>query len=445
MSSQNKNNYKETEIGMMPEEWEIVSLSELTIKITKGTTPTTLGSRFLEKGINFVKVESLNGDGTINKNKFAYIDEKTNELLSRSKLELNDILYSIAGTIGRVSIVTKDILPANTNQALAIIRPNVNKIHLPYLRYALINPALKQYFLSKVVQAVQANLSLTEISNSPITIPSKKEQENIAKVLSDLDSKIALNQQMNKTLESIGQALFNQWFVNFEFPNEQGKPYKSFGGEMIDSELGEIPKGWKVERLKSVLGVIESGRRPKGGIDQTLRSGVPSIGAENINGLGYYDYSSTKYITEDFFNSMNQGVVSDKDVLLYKDGAKLGRKTMFGNDFPFNKCCINEHVFILRTNSSLNQHYLYFWLDQNWMTESIINLNANSAQPGINKESVGSLFIIVPNNDAIMKNFVKTTEHLFNKLFLNCLESKALSELRDSLLPKLMSGQIRVK
>jgi type I restriction enzyme S subunit len=244
--------FKQTEVGLIPDDWRILTLSELVLKITKGTTPTTIGGRFVDDGINFVKVESLNDDGTTTKEKFSYIDEETNDLLSRSKLQVNDLLYSIAGTIGRVSIVTEDILPANTNQAVAIIRPNLEKIDLRYLRYALVNPDLKNYLLSKVVHAVQANLSLTEIGNCPIPIPRPKEQQSIAKILSDLDSRIELNHRMSATLEAIGQAVFKRWFVDFEFPNEEGKPYKSYNGKTVDSELGAIPAGWTVGCLGDI-------------------------------------------------------------------------------------------------------------------------------------------------------------------------------------------------
>jgi len=252
MSSE-EGKFKHTEAGLIPEEWRISTLSELALKITKGTTPTTIGGRFTDNGINFVKVECLNDDGTISKEKFMYVDEETNELLSRSELQINDLLYSIAGTIGRVSIVTGDILPANTNQAVAIIRPNLGKINLYYLRYALVNPKLKNYLLSKVVHAVQANLSLTEIGNCPIPIPKPKEQQSIAKILSDLDAKIAVNVKMNRALEAVGQTVFKRWFVDFDFPNEEGKPYKSSGGEFATSELGMIPKDWCVEKISDVL------------------------------------------------------------------------------------------------------------------------------------------------------------------------------------------------
>nr|WP_258080005.1 restriction endonuclease subunit S [Enterococcus faecium] len=127
------------------------------------------------------------------------------------------------------------------------------------------------------------------IENTKIMLPPLDEQKAIAHILSTLDDKIEVNNQINKTLENMAQAIFKQWFVDFEFPNEDGEPYKSSGGEMVESELGMIPKGWEVKELVDVLETLEAGNRPKGGAGN-LTEGIPSIGAENIIGLGKYDY-----------------------------------------------------------------------------------------------------------------------------------------------------------
>ena len=140
---------------------------------------------------------------------------------------------------------------------------------------------------------------------------------------------------------------------------------------------------------------------------------------------------------------MKKGIIQDKDVLLYKDGAQLGRKSLFMNGFPFDVCCINEHVFRLQSNDEISQFYLYLWLDQPIMTNEIINLNSNSAQPGINQSDVKSLPILVPDSET-MDKFNKIVSPMMNQIFDNALESNKLSQLRDTLLPKLMSGEIDV-
>jgi type I restriction enzyme S subunit len=248
-----------------------------------------------------------------------------------------------------------------------------------------------------------------------VLLPTFKEQRAIAKILFGLDEKIELNHKMNKTLEAVGQALFKRWFVD----------------EDKNSIIGS---------LGDILEVIESGSRPKGGIDPSLREGIPSIGAENIDGIGFYDYSKTKFIPPEFYNLMNRGFIEDYDVLVYKDGAYIGRKSMFGKGFPFKKCCVNEHVFILRTKSRAKQFFLYFLLNQ----EELKQLNTNSAQPGLNQESMRSLRIIIPNKVKVDR-FGEVVKPLIDGIFINCNQTRILSEIRDSLLPRLMSGKIRVK
>lgn len=307
--------------------------------------------------------------------------------------------------------------------------------------------ALSQYIRDTAIKSMtgtsgRQRAQTDVVENTKIMLPPLEEQKAIAHILSTLDDKIEVNNQINKTLENMAQAIFKQWFVDFEFPNEDGEPYKSSGGEMIESELGMIPKGWEVKKLVDVLETLEAGNRPKGGAGN-LTEGIPSIGAENIIGLGKYDYSKEKYVTEEYFAKMNKGKVNSGDVLLYKDGAQLGRKTMFMNGFPHKKCCINSHVFILRTNDMLTQSYLYFWLDQDWVTQSIINLNANSAQPGINQSKLKTLKILTPKFNYV-EMFDVIIKSLLNKLFENCIENNALHKTRDALLPKLMSGEIRV-
>ncbi len=289
----------------------------------------------------------------------------------------------------------------------------------------------------------QPLVNQTILNSIQIRVPREKQnQMRIASILSALDEKIELNRQTNQTLEAIAQAIYKEWFVNFNFPDDEGKPYQDNGGEMQESELGLIPKGWRVARLGEVLDTIESGTRPKGGVGD-LSNGIPSIGAENIIGLGKYDYSKEKYISEDFFKKMNRGIVRSKDVLLYKDGASLGRKSMFMNDFPHKICAVNEHVFILRTNEQINQYFLYFWLDQSFMTENIRNLNTNSAQPGINQSGVSSLQVLIPCKEVLQK-FEVLIEPLLNQLFVGCKQNTTLSKIRDIMLPKLMNGEIEV-
>ena len=310
------------------------------------------------------------------------------------------------------------------------------------------------------------------------------EQRAIAHILGTLDDKIELNRRMSETLEQMARAIFKAWFVDFEPvrakmegrwrrgvgadgrpPLQPGLPahpacaclcvarrqaagaagrlYDLFPDRLVDSELGEIPEGWRVARMGDVLAELVSGGRPKGG---AVEEGVPSVGAENVIGLGKYDFSKEKYIPREFFEELQRkgSVVRPGDVLLYKDGAQIGRKTYFDCGFPHTECAVNEHVFILRAQHPRYQRYLFFWLDQDWMTQEIISLNSNSAQPGINQQGVRSLPCLIPP-DPVLDAFDHFSKPLTDRLFSTCLESRTLAALRDALLPKLIRGEIRVR
>lgn len=418
--------FKETEVGLIPEIWEICELKDK-VEITMGQSPKSEFYNADGDGIPFMQGRTTFGE------KYHSIDTWCTDPKKYAKK--NDVLMSVRAPVGDVNIAKMDLC---IGRGLASLRmKNGNNEFLYYL--------LKNYvdiIVSRESGTVFGSINKSGIESLKLPFPNDDEQKAIAHILSTLDEKIETNNQINKKLEEMAQAIFKQWFVDFEFPNEEGEPYKSSGGEMVESELGMIPKGWEVKTLNDVLSTIEAGNRPKGGAGN-LTEGIPSIGAENIIGLGKYDYSKEKFVTEEYFANMNKGIVRSEDVLLYKDGAQLGRKTMFMDGFPHKKCCINSHVFILRTNELVSQSYLYLWLDQDYMTQNLINLNANSAQPGINQTQVRTLKILVPNKITLDK-FDNIIMFLLKKIFANCNVNNKLVLLRDTLLPKLMSGEIRV-
>jgi type I restriction enzyme S subunit len=184
---------------LQPKEgWEVKKLGEVSDLITKRTTPTSVGREFQNKGINFIKIESLQKNGEIVKDKVAFIDEFTHNLLKRSQLKSKDILFSIAGALGRVAIVKDEILPANTNQALAIIRLKDGYL-VDYIYFYLNNEKIQKYILTISVQGAQANLSLLNISELDIPFPDLEEQTRIASVLTDMDAELsALEQKLEK-------------------------------------------------------------------------------------------------------------------------------------------------------------------------------------------------------------------------------------------------------
>ena len=266
-----------------------------------------------------------------------------------------------------------------------------------------------------------------------VIFPSIDEQTAIAGILSDYDNLIENNQKQIKLLEEAAQRLYKEWFIDFRFPGHEDTP-------IVDG----VPEGWKKCLLGDINCSLESGSRPKGGIDASLVDGVPSIGAENVIGLGCYNYSSEKLITKDFFSKMKRGKLCDKDILIYKDGAYIGRTSLFQDGFPHLEAAVNEHVFLLHAADEHIQYYLFFTLYQQEYYQKMQKLNKNAAQPGINSKAMMSLPVLLPTED-ILDGFDSFATPLMHKIFNLAKQNRRLELARDRLLPKLMSGEIEVQ
>lgn len=193
--------------GVQPSEMQFIPLQELCKVVTKGTTPTTLGKSFTSSGINFIKAESILDNHSIDSSKFAFINEETNALLKRSVIKANDIVFTIAGTLGRFAMVDNSVLPANTNQAVAIIRPDENKVTPAYLYSFFIGNWHNEYYSKRIQQAVQANLSLTTIKSLPIAVLNNTTMSNYDELVSPLFALMKNNEEENRRLSKLRDTL----------------------------------------------------------------------------------------------------------------------------------------------------------------------------------------------------------------------------------------------
>ena len=244
------------------------------------------------------------------------------------------------------------------------------------------------------------------------------------------------NKRRNDNLEQQAQALFKSWFVDFE-------PFK--GGKFVDSELGSTPKELQIVYIEDIPHNIESGKRPKGG---ATIEGVPSIGAENIKGLGYYDYSKTKYIPKEYAKTIKKGKINGYELLIYKDGGKPGyfipNFTIFGEGFPFHEMYINEHVFILDLMDNGYNAFAYFYMQTPYIMNQLNSIGGKAAIPGINTKDVECLPIF-SKESLYVEKFGEIVLPSIKTILSNCLENTRLAKMRDTLLPKLMSGEIKMQ
>lgn len=297
---------------------------------------------------------------------------------------------------------------------------------LNYICYLLNHSDIAGY----ITGSAQPKLSQGNLNKIKISLPSLPLQRRIASILSAYDNLIEANSRRIKILEQMAENLYKEWFVRFRFPNYQNTPIEN-----------GIPKGWKVERLKDFGITLTSGSRPKGGIDANLEEGVPSLGAESIKGLAEFDYSSVKLVPQEFYCQMKRGKNTGNDILLYKDGAYIGKTTLFRDGFPFKTYSINEHVFIISPIDQEYKNYLYFTLHQEAFFYLMQNLNRNAAQPGLSNNDINNIKVMIPNKELIAQ-YNLHVEPILKEIFKLAHQSANLTRQRDLLLPRLMSGQL---
>lgn len=412
------------------EEYNRIKIQHICSNICSGGTPKSTVTEYYGGNIPWLNTKEINFNQI-------YKTEKTitNEGLNNSSakwIPAKSVIVAMYGaTAGKAAI---NRIPLTTNQACCNLMINPTKADYRFVYYALCNDYT--YLASLANGGAQQNLNAQQIKDFAIPLPSLEGQKRIANILSSLDDKIELNRRINENLEQQAQALFKSWFVDFE-------PFKD--GKFVDSELGMIPEELTISRIGDIPHTIESGRRPKGG---AVLKGIPSIGAENIKGLGYYDYSKTKYIPEDFALTTNRGKVYGYELLIYKDGGKPGyfipNYTIFGEGFPFDEMYINEHVFRLDFMSKEYNVFAYFYMQTPYIMNQLNSIGGKAAIPGINTKDVESLPIFNGDNKKIQE-FGNLVLPMITTILRNCRENARLAQLRDTLLPRLMSGELEIK
>lgn len=359
-----------------------------------------------------------------------------------SKGKVPCITVGRSGSVGKVHFYKKPVWVHNTALFVKDFKNNVPV----FLYYFLQNLKLDVIYgkTSSVVPSLDRKVAY--LLDVPF-IDDLSEQQRIAKILSTIDAKIELNKKISRELEAMAKELYDYWFVQFDFPNAQGKPYKSSGGKMVWNATlkREIPEGWEVKKLGDIISKLSSGKRPKGGIDKTLKTGIPSLGAECINEhLGEFDFLSTPFIKDSFKDKLSNGKIEKNDILIYKDGAYVGKVTLFRDGFPYQDAYVNEHVFLIHATEEKYEEFLYFTLSSSSYFNIMQNLGkVKAAQPGLNKDDLNSIMLLVPRKDIII-NFHNKVESYFRKIFLNANQIGRLIVLRNQLLPLLMNGQVRV-
>lgn len=262
-----------------------------------------------------------------------------------------------------------------------------------------------------------------------VALPPLEEQRAIAEVLGSLDDRIAWQSHLIDHLEALGAEILHGVLLRH--------------GVSTDKPLSPDAR----VKIDNFIEVLESGTRPKGGVG-SIHEGIPSIGAESIEGAGRFDFSRTRFVPVDFFARMRRGHVENRDVLVYKDGGKPGlfipHVSIAGDQFPFDRCVINDHVYRVRTRQPYGQAFLYFWLRTQQSTQEMALRGTGAAQPGLNQTNFREVPLPrLPESELLQLD--EQLDHLLTLMFRAAREQQFLSSMRDTLLPRLVSGELRIE
>lgn len=411
----NNTKFKQTEIGLIPEDWDFVPMMT-NCNITMGQSPESKYYNINGNGVPFLQGITTFGD------KYPTIDIWTESVKKMARK--GTVLFSVRAPVGEVNICSIDTC---IGRGLLSIDSENNE----FIYYLL--KALKDYIVSKETGTVYGSVTQEDIKNIKLPFPPLLEQKAISKVLSDLDSKIELTQQMNKTLEEIGKTLFKRWFVDFEFPNEHGKPYKSSGGEMVYNEelKKEIPKGWGIDRLDKLI-------------------------SRNKIKIENYDFWKDKTIID--LSNMPQKSISLNQWDL---GAKFETNIFELNKFDilygsirpyFGKAGVSPingvvtgSVFSFLPKNQNYYSYIVFLISSIDFIEYTVNYSQGTKMPIISWSDFVNYDCVLPADNKLTNEFNIRLYPLINLIVENIQENNTLAQTRDLLLPKLMSGKIRVK
>lgn len=413
-------------------EFKEYKLDDITKKIYSGGTPSTKEAAYWNGNLKWLSSGETSNRFIISTEKT--ITQKGAENSSTKLAFKHDLVMASAGqgyTRGQTSFLKIDTY---INQSLIAISVNKDEIHPLYLFYNLVSryEELRQISDSS---SIRGSINTKMIKNLNITIPEKSHQNRIVYLISSIDEKIEVNKKIIANLEELSQTLFKHWFVDFEFPDENGNSYKSSGGEMIDSELGIIPKLWNIKRLSDIC-IVTDGTHDS---PKQTTEGYPLVTSKHLNKFDI-DFSTTKLISKEDFTSINQrSKVEKNDILLSMIGT-IG-KLHFVNSNSINYAIKN--VGLIKTSQIDYSTYIYNYINSQNTIDYIQQRTSGSTQQYISLKNLRSIPIISPTSN-ILKTYIDRNNNFFEKINQKIKENVKLIEFRNTLLPKLMSGELEI-
>lgn len=417
----------------------LTKISEIaTIYDGPHATPTKLN-----KGNYFLSISSLD-KGRLDLSKSAFIsDEDFKKWTRRVTPTEGDLLFSYETRLGEVALMPKD-LKACLGRRMGLLRPDTDKVVPEYLLYAYLSPEFQNTIVKNTITGATVDrIALNEMGDFPIRIPPIEEQKAVASLLSNLDEKIALNNQINATLEQMAKTLYDYWFVQFDFPDENGKPYKSSGGEMVYNETlkRDIPKGWKVETLDKHISIKRGISYKSHEIQET---GTPFLNLNSFYLNGSFKVEGTKFFngTTKSENLLKTGdlVVAVTDVTRNAD--IIGKSFIVPNIYE-ESFLMSCDVAMIKSEKLPNSYLEKLFNSYNYH-EYIKHYASGTLVLHLDTKGIGWFETFIPSSN-VLKKYDDLVQQIIARKIESIKQNAELTKLRDWLLPMLMNGQITVQ
>jgi len=408
-------------------EWEEYQLDEVIEKFIdyRGKTP-----RKVACGIPLITAKVIKDGAILPPDEFIEPNEYST-WMTRGLPNINDVLLTTEAPLGEVALIQDENIALA--QRIILLRGKQNIIDNGFLFYSLRTDLMQHRLSARASGSTVQGIKSAELKKVLIPLPDIDTQKQIVLTLSCLDRKISNLRQQNKTLEAIAQTLFKHWFVDFEFPNEDGKPYRSSGGEMERSELGEIPAGWRVGKLSELTTVNPRESIKKGGFIKYV----------DMKSLSTSSMEITDFITREFTSGSK---FRNFDTLLARITPCLENgKTAFVNILDKNEVAYGSTEFIvIRANANCCPEYVYcLSRSLHFRDYAIKNMTGSSGRQRVPNDRVEDYRLVIPTL-SIVQSFHSICNSLFLKIKSNQQQIQTLTKTRDRLLPKLMSGKLRI-
>lgn len=405
----------------LPQNWEIKKAEEVCERVTDGTHDSPQKK---DEGKYLITSRHLNDNSIDLKNAYFISEKDFNKVNERSKVEQWDVLFSMIGTIGETYIEkNSEIEYAIKN--IGLFKMNKNELVGKWIYYYLNSKFAKEYVYTHKRGSTQQFLPLGSLRDFPIIIPKNKEIQNkIIIILDSIQNKIENNNKMNQTLEEMAQAIYRNWFIDFE-------PFQE--GEFIESKSGMIPEGWGVKKIKDISKVV-LGKTPSTRKEENYGDKYPFIRIPEMHDQMYIT-DTEKKLSEVGHKTQEKKLIPENSIMVSCIGT-VGLVSL--NLKPSHT---NQQINTINCHDILVE-YLYFKMKN--MRRKLIKIGSSgTTMSNINKGTFEKLNVLIPNEKSLIK-YHTTVKPLFDKIKNNLLENQSLKELRDTLLPKLMSGEIRV-